>query len=109
MSEIEPVGEKLVVKPDPKERVTAGGIIIPETEAEKYDQAAVKATIVSVGPLAFQEEKKHEKEFGVTCLIPKAGDRITIAKYAGYNIELGSEKYRVIPDADVTAVLREET
>jgi len=107
---IKPVGEKLVVRPLKAERVTEGGIVIPESEAERYDLAAIKATIVAVGPLAFEAERKHEKEFGVDVshAIPRPGNLVAMAKYAGYEIEVGSEKLRVVMDADITAILEEE-
>ena len=103
-----PIGEKLVVKPFKSERVTQGGIVIPEPEASKRDLAGVKAKIISVGPLAFADERRYEKEFGLSDVPkPNPGDTILMAKYAGYEVEEGDEKYRVIADSDVTAVLEE--
>ena len=100
----------MVVRPLKAERGTKGGIVIPESEAERYDLAAIKATVVAIGPLAFEAEKKHEKEFGVDVshAIPRPGNLVAMAKYAGYEIEVGSEKLRVVMDADITAILEEE-
>ena len=53
------------MQPLKSERVTEGGIVIPESEAEKYDIAAVKAKVIAIGPLAFEAEKQHEKSFWV--------------------------------------------
>ena len=102
-----PVGDALVVEAIDSERVTKGGIIIPESEAAKRDLASVKAKVVALGSLAFQEEARHEKEFGRTCVIPRVGDTILIGKYAGYTLEVGGKKVRVIFDKDVAAILEE--
>ena len=107
---INPVGEKVVVIPVKTERVTEGGILIPESEAERYYLASIKAKIVAIGALAFQAEKQHEKEFGVDVShgIPRPGQTVAIAKYAGYEIEVDGEKMRVITDSDITAILEEK-
>lgn len=105
---IHPTGNALVVEPIPTERVTKGGIVVPEFVANQKDIAGVQMVVVSCGPLAFEAEMKHEREFGRACRIPKPGDTILIGKYAGYNVEVGGEKYRVIWDDDVAAILEEE-
>ena len=98
----------MVVKPLKSERVTDGGIVIPESEAEKYDIAAVKAKVIAIGPLAFEAEKQHEKSFGVHIdAIPRAGSTVAMAKYAGYEIRVGKDTFRVVTDQDITAILEE--
>lgn len=105
---IHPVGDAIVVEPINSERVTRGGIIIPETEAKKRDLASVKVKVVALGSLAFEEEMKHEREFGRDCRVPREGDTILIGKYAGYNLEVNGNKYRVIWSKDVAAILEED-
>lgn len=104
---IRPTGNALVVKPIPTERITPGGIVIPESEAAKKDLAGVKMTVVSLGPLAFESEFRFGKEFERGCRVPEEGDTILIGKYAGHNLEVAGELYRVIWDQDVVAVLEE--
>jgi chaperonin GroES len=103
-----PVGEALVVEPVQSERVTPGGIVIPDSDARKRDLASVKAKVVAIGPLAFEAEKTHEKTFGCSVRIPAVGETILMGKYAGYNLEIGDRKVRVIWDKDVAAVLESE-
>lgn len=106
---VQPVGEKLVVQPLKSERVTEGGIVIPESEAEKYDIAAVKAKVIAIGPLAFEAEKQHEKSFGVQIsAIPRVGSTVAMAKYAGYEIKVDKDTLRVVTDQDITAILEDE-
>jgi co-chaperonin GroES (HSP10) len=109
---ITPVGEKLLVAVIKKERVSEGGIVIPETEAKKYDHAQLKARLLAKGPLAFEAEKAHEKQYGRNCHVPEVGDTVIIAKYAGYEVqEEGQDDdvlYKIISDNDVTAVVSDE-
>lgn len=95
----------LVVKKIATERVTSGGILIPESEAEKRDIAAIKADVLAVGPLAFIEERQFERDFGISVELVRPGDRVMTSRYAGYSIEHDGQEYQVIKDADVTAVL----
>lgn len=104
---IAPVGDAIVVEVVKTERVTAGGIIVPETDAKKRDLAATKARVVAVGPLAFREELKHDKEFGGSPRVPVVGDTVLMGKYAGYDIKVGDDEYRVIWDNDIAAILEE--
>ena len=104
---IAPVGDAIVVQVEQTERVTKGGIVIPETDAKKRDLAATKATVIAIGPLAFKEELRHDKEFGGNPRVPVVGDTILMGKYAGYDINVGDEKYRVIWDNDIAAILEE--
>lgn len=105
---IHPVGDALVVEPISSERMTKGGIVIPETAAKKRDLASVKVKVIACGSLAFEEEKRHTKEFGRDCRMPKEGDTILIGKYTGYNLEVNGKEYRVIWSKDVAAILEED-
>ncbi len=102
-SGVVPYGEKVLVKWLPTERQTKGGIIIPEPAGERADIANIKAQIVAMGPLAFEAERKHEKEYGRNCSMPQVGQMVLTAKYAGYEIRgADGETYRMIMDGDVT-------
>jgi chaperonin GroES len=94
-----PVDLRIVVKPDPVEEVTAGGIIKPGAVLDKAKYAATKATLVAVGCNAF-------KEWGGDARRPQAGDRVLFAQYTGAR-EKGAdgEDYVVMNDADLLAVV----
>jgi co-chaperonin GroES (HSP10) len=97
LSGISPVEFKILVLIDETEVVTKGGIILTSDHKERADMAQVKGTLVAVGGNAFHD-------FMGT--VPKPGDRIMIAKYAGLVAE-GNDgrKYRIASDKDVAAVL----
>ena len=103
-----PVEHKVLVKPIEVEEKTKGGIILPQQTKEQEELQQIKAHVIDVGGCAFHELSEAKGEFvpwpgnGV----PKPGDRIIMAKYAG-NLVTGSdgEKYRLINDKEIVAVL----
>lgn len=99
-SGITPADVKVLFLPDPVEEKTKGGIILADTIREKSQYAAIKGTLVEVGPNAFLEWGDGKR--------PQAGQRVVTAQYAGLNIE-GADglKYRLCNDEDIIAVLKE--
>lgn len=87
---IKPLADRVLIKPAPAEERTAGGIIIPDTAKEKPLQGEVLAT----GNGTKDEE-----------MVLKAGDRVLYGKYAGTEVELEGEKYLIMRQNDVLAVL----
>ena len=102
-----PLQDAVVIELLKTERKTKGGIVIPDTEAEKYDQANVKATIIAIGPLAFLETMEFEKEFNVNCVYPKVGDTVAVAKYAGAVYKVDDKEYKLVRGSDIGAILDE--
>ena len=102
-SGINPLDQRVLVMPDKVEQRTAGGIIIPESALEQKEHAQIKATLVAVGVNAWWEAKAHP---AFTAPVP--GNRVMIAKYGGVLVT-GSDgaEYRIMNDADITAVLEE--
>jgi len=98
-SGIIPLDVKVLVRPDPVEEKTAGGIIRPDMVRDKEKYASVKATVTAVGESAFADWKADERK-------PQAGERVVIAQYAGINIkgDDGAE-YRLCNDEDIIARL----
>lgn len=102
-SGIQPLDMRVLVKPDPVEAKTAGGIIIPESTKEMQRFATVKATLITVGVNAWAEARSHP-----AFTAPAPGDRVLIAKYGGVELkgDDGAE-YRILNDEDITALLVE--
>jgi chaperonin GroES len=103
-SGIEPLDVRVLVKPDPVEEVTKGGIILSASIVEKDKYATVKATLSAVGVNAWAEASRSPM-----FIAPQAGDRVMIAKYGGVMI-VGADgvDYRIMNDEDVIAVLTGE-
>lgn len=87
---IKPLADRVLIKPAPAEEKTAGGIIIPDTAKEKPLQGEV---------LAAGNGTKDEE------MVLKAGDTVLYGKYAGTKVELDGEKYLIMRQSDVLAVL----
>lgn len=85
---IVPVGNKLIVLPDPKKEITEGGIIIPGSANEAV--ALVFGTVIAVS--------KDLPEF-------KEQDRIYYVATAGVPIELKGVKYKFLEHASMNSVI----
>lgn len=103
-SGIDPLDLRVLVKPDDAEKVTAGGIIIPETLADQKKMAMTKGTLVATGVNAWEEAASRSTSF----VKPVPGDRVLIAKYGGVVVTgLDGEDYRLMNDEDVIGRLEE--
>lgn len=88
---LKPLADRVLISPAAAEEKTIGGIIIPDTAKEK----PLQGMIVAVG-----EGKSDEK------MILKAGDQVLYGKYAGTEIEFEGEKYLIMRQSDVVAVIQ---
>jgi chaperonin GroES len=107
MIELRAVGHRVIVKPDPIETKTAGGIILKINEKMERS-ASQKGTVLMVGPMAWKNEVYG---FGLEGWTPwcKAGDRVFFAKYAGKFIDVTDEEtVIVLNDEDIQAVIEKE-
>lgn len=84
---IKPLGERIIVKPLKQEEKTEGGIFLPETASKEKPQ---QGNVIAVGP-DFKGVKK--------------GDKVLFAKYAGTEVEIENEKYLVLGEDDVLAII----
>jgi co-chaperonin GroES (HSP10) len=100
-SELDPVEYKVVVKPDEVEEITRGGIILPAQAADRERFAKIRGTLVACGGNAFEDWRGR---------IPKIGDRICYAKYAGDRLFDENTKtwFQLINDKDITAIIRDK-
>lgn len=87
---IRPLADRVLIKPAAAEEKTLGGIIIPDSAKEK----PLKSEIVAVGNGTKDEE-----------MVVKVGDNVLYGKYAGTEIELDGEKYLIMRQADVLAII----
>ncbi len=92
---LRPLQDRIVLKRLDNETTTLGGIVIPESAAEKPDQGEVLA----VGP-----GKKDDKGAPIALDI-KVGDRVLFGKYAGQGVKVNGEELLIVREEDVLAVL----
>ncbi|MDD5710436.1 MAG: co-chaperone GroES [Candidatus Marinimicrobia bacterium] len=87
---IQPLDERVLVKPLPEEEKTASGLIIPDTAKEKKYQG----TVVAVGT------DKELKD------IVKVGDTVLYGRYAGDEIKLDGEEHILLNRKDILAIVK---
>ncbi len=90
---LDPLGDRVVVRPSTKEEVTKGGIVIPDTAKEKPQEGEVLA----VGPGKMTEDGKRIP------LDVKVGDIVIYAKYGGTEIKEGDEELIILRESDILA------
>jgi chaperonin GroES len=92
-TQLEPLGDRIVVRPIKREETTKSGIILPDTAKEKPQEGEV----IAVGPGKLTDDgTRIEMEV-------KKGDKIMYAKYAGTEIKLDDEELLILRESDVLA------
>ncbi len=91
MAKIQPLADRVLVQPAAAEEKTVGGIIIPDSAKEK----PLRGTVLAVG-----NGTKDEP------MILKQGDQVLYGKYAGTELEFDGEKYLIIKQQDILAVIK---
>jgi chaperonin GroES len=92
---IRPLHDRVIVKRLEEERTSPGGILIPDTAAEK----PVQGKIVAVGKGKILEDGQ------VRALDVKIGDKILFGKYSGTEVKVDGEDLVVMREEDVMAVI----
>ncbi len=92
-AKLQPLGDRLLVKPIEKEEITRGGLVLPDTAKEKPQEGEVLAT----GPGRLTEDGKR---------IPmdvEVGDIVVYAKYGGTEIKIENEELMILHESDILA------
>ncbi|HUT96524.1 MAG TPA: co-chaperone GroES [Dehalococcoidales bacterium] len=90
---LQPLGDRLVVKPIEGEQKTKGGIILPDTAKEKPQEGKVLA----VGPGRLTEDGKR------IAMEVKVGDVVLYVKYGGTEVKIEGEELMVLRESDILA------
>jgi chaperonin GroES len=92
---IRPLHDRVIVKRLESETKTAGGIVIPDSAAEK----PVQGKVVAVG------KGKILEDGNVRPLDVKVGDKILFGKYSGTEVKVDGDELVVMREEDVMAVI----
>jgi chaperonin GroES len=92
---LEPLDDRIVVKPAEEEETTVSGIVIPDTAKEKPQEGEV----VAVGPGRFEEGSRVPMDV-------KVGDRVLYSKYGGTEVKVQGDEYLVLSARDVLAIVK---
>ena len=92
---LRPLHDRIIVKRLEEERKSAGGIVIPDTAAEKPSMGEV----VAVGPGKTDERGKLQP-MGV-----KAGDKVLFGKYSGQEFKMDNEDLLHMREDDIIGIV----
>ena len=92
---LRPLGDRVVIKPTPREEMTKSGIVLPDTAKEKPQEGE----IVAAGPGKIGDDGKREP------MDVKVGDKVLYAKYAGTEFKVDDEELLIVSQKDILAVI----
>ena len=92
---VKPLNDHILVRPAEAEERTRGGIILPDTAKEK----PAEGVVIAIGEGRLLEDGKRAS-FSV-----KVNDRVIYSKYAGHEITIDGEEYKVVQESDIYAVI----
>ncbi len=92
---IRPLHDRVIVKRVEEEKRTAGGIVIPDTAAEKPSQGEV----VYVGPGKTDDSGK------LIAMGVKVGDRVLFGKYSGQEFKLDGQDLLHMREDDIIGII----
>jgi chaperonin GroES len=92
---IKPLDDRVLVKQSDAESKTAGGIVLPDSAQEKPQRGKV----ISCGPGKMLDSGER------AAMSVKKGDEVFYGKYAGSEVEIDQEKYYILRESEILAVL----
>ena len=95
MSNIKPLHDRVVIKRMEEEKLSAGGIVIPDSATEK----PIKGEVVAVGTGKVLDNGQ------LRAPSVKVGDKVLFGKYSGTEVKLDGTDYLVVKEDDIFAIL----
>jgi len=92
---LRPLGDRVVIKPTPREEMTKSGIVLPDTAKEKPQEGE----IIAAGPGKINDDGKREP------MDVKVGDKVLYAKYAGTEFKVDDEELLIVSQKDILAIV----
>ncbi|NQV74163.1 co-chaperone GroES [bacterium] len=96
MASIKPLGDRVVVRPQPAEEKTASGLFIPDTAKEKPQ----RGTVVAVGPGKVENGTKVD-------MTVSDGDIVLYGKYSGTEIAINNEDLLIMRESDILGIVND--
>jgi chaperonin GroES len=92
---LKPLGDRLVVKPTPREEMTRSGIVLPDTAKERPQEG----TVLAAGPGRILDDGSRE------AMDVSVGQKVLFQKYAGTEFKLEDDELLILSQKDVLAVI----
>ena len=94
MAKIQPLGDKVLVKPNTSQETTSGGIVLPDTAKERPQEG----TVIAVGP-GRTLDNGEKVQIGV-----KEGDTVIYSKYGGTEVKIEGVEHLILDESSLLAV-----
>jgi chaperonin GroES len=94
-AKLRPLGDRVVVKPTPREEKTKSGIVLPDTAKEKPQEGE----IIAVGPGKILDDGKREP------MDVQVGQKVLYAKYAGTEFKVEEVELLIVSQKDILAIV----
>jgi len=94
-TKLSPLGDRVVIKPTPREEMTKSGIVLPDTAKEKPQEGV----ILAVGPGRILDDGKREQ------IDVKKGQKVLYAKYAGTEFKVDGDDLLIVSQKDILAIV----
>ena len=92
---LRPLHDRVIIKRMEEERLSAGGIVIPDSATEK----PIKGEVIAVGNGKILEDGK------VRPIAVKKGDKVLFGKYSGTEVKVDGQELLVMREEDLLAVI----
>ena len=96
MANIQPLGQRVLVKRLEAEEISAGGIVLPDSAQEKPQEAEV----IALGT-GGKDENGNDFSFSVA-----VGDKVLISKYGGTDVKVGGEDHLLLSESDILGIIK---
>ncbi|ABQ89485.1 MULTISPECIES: co-chaperone GroES [unclassified Roseiflexus] len=96
---VRPLGDRVVVKPKPREEKTKGGVILPDTASK---ERPMQGEVIAVGP------GRHTDDGKLIPISVEVGQQVLFAKYAGTEFKIDDEEYLILQERDLLGIIQEE-
>jgi chaperonin GroES len=90
---LQPLADRIVVKPIEREEMTRGGIVLPDTAKER----PMEGEVIAAGPGKMTDDGKR------IAMDVKVGDIVVYAKYGGTEIKIDGKDYMILNESQVLA------
>jgi chaperonin GroES len=96
-TKLRPLGDRVVIKPTPREEMTKSGIVLPDTAKEKPQEGEV----LSVGPGKVLDDGSR------SAMDVSVGQKVLYAKYAGTEFKVEGEELLIVSEKDILAIVED--
>ncbi len=95
---IQPLADRVVIKPAEREEKTKGGIFLPDTATKERPQ---EGTVLAVG------EGRRDDSGKLIPMNVKVGDKVLFAKYSGTEFKIDDVDYLILAEKDILGIIHE--